>query len=331
MKTAFKWLSFIACCIAMIVIMKGAYVRLSDAGLGCPDWPGCYGHIAVPNTADELAAANENYTRPVEPVKAWKEMIHRYLASFLGLVILGLLFLAYGLKKRGEEVSLIWPWLLVTLVIFQGLLGMWTVTLNVKPAIVTAHLIFGFATAAGLWSLFLSQRSERYIVQPQAFRSSIILGLLLLIGQIFLGGWVSTNYSALACITFPGCNIGNPWPKMDFSEGFVLWRGLGQDYEFGVLDSTARMAVHMTHRLGAVIVGLYWLWLSIRIIRNGTGSIVIVSGLALLLITLQWGLGISNILMSLPIAIAVAHNGVAALLVLTAITLLFYAKPPSQN
>lgn len=306
--------------------MLGAYVRLSDAGLGCPDWPGCYGHIGVPETPEEISAANANYDRAVEVGKAWKEMIHRYLASGLGLIILVLAILAVALKRRGEPVNLLLAWLLVGLVIFQGMLGMWTVTLKVKPLIVTLHLLFGMATLALLWCLWLSQRRPARTQQYYRFTMWLGIGLLLMVAQIALGGWVSTNYAAVACVSFPGCHIGEAWPAMDFRAGFVLWRGLGIDYEFGVLESPARIAVHMTHRIGALIITLYWLVLLAAIFLKGRGRINTWTGVVGTLLTAQILLGISNVIFHLPLTIAVLHNGTAALLVVSVITLIYHSR-----
>lgn len=327
MNKAFYRLGLFACAWTLVVIMLGAYVRLSDAGLGCPDWPGCYGHITIPKTPEEISAANAKFDRPVEQDKAWKEMIHRYLASGLGLMIIMLAIMAFRLKRNGDPVKLSLAIGLVGLVIFQGLLGMWTVTLLVKPFIVTMHLLFGMATLCLLWCLYLSARAPRQSIQKHNFVPIIVTGFVLLIAQIALGGWVSTNYAAVACVAFPGCQVGNPWPaNMDFAEGFVLWRGLGVDYEFGVLDSNARIAIHMTHRVGALIVALYWLWAFWRIQSLGRGRLKSVSGLFVFVLAIQIMLGISNVIFKLPISIAVAHNGVAAILLVLAISLWYHAR-----
>lgn len=331
MKNGFSRLCFLACLWALVVIMLGAYVRLSDAGLGCPDWPGCYGHIGVPETPEEISTANANYDRAVEVGKAWKEMIHRYLASGLGLIILVLAILAVVLKRRGEPVNLPLAWLLVGLVIFQGMLGMWTVTLKVKPLIVTLHLLFGMATLALLWCLWLSQRRPERVQQFYRFTVWLGVGLLLMVAQIALGGWVSTNYAAVACVSFPGCHIGDAWPAMDFREGFVLWRGLGIDYEFGVLESPARIAVHMTHRIGALIITMYWLILLAAILLKGNGGAKIWAAIVGVMLAVQILLGISNVIFHLPLTVAVLHNGTAAVLVVSVITLIYHGRTIGQG
>jgi cytochrome c oxidase assembly protein subunit 15 len=317
--------------LALVVVTFGAYVRLSDAGLGCPDWPGCYGRIGAPATTQAIDAANEAFPhRPVETAKAWKEMVHRYLAGTLGLLIVLLTGLAWRHRARhGIQVGL--PTLLLGLVMFQALLGMWTVTLLVKPAIVTAHLLGGLATLVLLW--WLTLREGRWLQAPLApnlprLRAWAWGGLVLLVVQIFLGGWTSTNYAALACTEFPTCQDGRWWPSADFREGFILWRKLGVNYEFGVLDSAARTAIHLTHRIGALLLLLYLLAL-VRILLDRSNSTVHRNiGFAILVaLLLQVGLGIANVLTHLALPVAVAHNGGAALLLLSLVTLLYLERP----
>lgn len=308
--------------LALCVVMLGAWVRLSDAGLGCPDWPGCYGKVIVPGAEEAVAGANEAFPeRPLEAHKAWKEMIHRYLAGSLGLVIAGLFFMAIKNRRYPEQPVLL-PTLLVALVLFQAALGMWTVTLKLKPVIVMAHLLGGFATLALLWWLVVST-SERYYQFGKARWLSVFgfLGVLLLVAQIALGGWTSSNYAALACPDFPQCQQ-QWWPAMDFKEAFVLWRGIGPNYEFGVLEHPARTAIHMTHRLGALVVGIYLLVLLLVVLKSRMSAISRrVALIGLLLLLTQISLGISNVVFHLPLAVAVAHNGVAAMLLLSMITL----------
>ncbi len=317
-------LSFSVSVFALLVIVVGAFVRLSDAGLGCPDWPGCYGHIDVPQTHSEVQQAQENFPhRPVEAGKAWKEMLHRYLAGTLGLLILGMAILARKTQFATPVVARLSTGL-VGLVIFQALLGMWTVTLQVKPAIVTLHLLFGMATVSLLWLTTLNaSRWRRGQAVSSGYRWLGFLALLVVITQIALGGWTSTNYAALACTAFPGCYAGEAWPAMDFSEGFVLWRGLGVNYEFGVLEPNARAAVHMTHRIGALFVLLFVGMLSVRLMLSDSLWFKRTGQVMLGLLVLQIALGILNVVASLPLANAVAHNGVAALLLLSVITFLY--------
>ncbi len=325
----FRTIALISCLLALLVVVMGAYTRLSDAGLGCPDWPGCYGHLlGVPESNQEIEIANQEYPqRLVEIDKAWKEMIHRYLAEGLGLLILILAFIAIKNRKQSQQ-PVILPVLLVGFVIFQGLLGMWTVTLLLKPVIVMLHLIGGFSILSLLWWLVLKTNSPaEHAQQATGFQSIIIVGLILLAIQIVLGGWTSANYAALACPDFPTCQ-GQWWPAVDFKEGFVMWRGLGTNYEFGILDSPARTAIHLSHRYFAIVVAVYWLIVLVQVLRTKANSFIpskLVLATLLLLI-IQVGLGISNIVFSLPITIAVLHNGVAALLLLSVVSLLFYSQ-----
>ena len=300
--------------LALAVITLGAFVRLSDAGLGCPDWPGCYGHIGVPQ--DHAAA--EGYERPLEQHKAWKEMAHRYLAGIFGLLILALLFLAWSQRKRISQ-QLVLPVLLLGMVIFQAALGMWTVTLLLKPLIVTAHLLGGMMLLALLVLSLL--RQGNHFDQMQAGRQVALLrafaglALVVLTMQIFLGAWTSTNYAALACTDFPTCH-GQIWPQTDFKEAFTLWRGLGVNYEFGVLDSVPRATIHMVHRLGALITTGVLIVLAAMLFALGRRERRW-SGLAvalLLALALQVVLGITAVVAHLPLPVAVAHNGGAALL-----------------
>ena len=322
-------LSVIATVLTVGVVLLGAYVRLSDAGLGCPDWPGCYGHLDVPQEEHHIAAANVAFPeRPVEVPKAWKEMIHRYFAGTLGLVVLALAGLAWRHRRLpGQPLWL--PTVLLGLIVFQSLLGMWTVTLLLKPAVVMGHLLGGFATLSLLWLLCLRQsRWAAPIPAGAALRPWGWLAMALVIGQIALGGWVSANYAALACPDFPTCQT-YWWPPMDLREGFVLWRGIGTNYEFGVLDNAARVGIHFVHRLGAVVVllgvgGLCWRLLKSPPLR----ALGIIIGTVLLT---QIGLGIANVVLVLPLPVAVAHNGVAALLLLTLVTLNYRLRAGGQS
>ena len=313
-------LNLITICLAFVVITLGAFVRLSDAGLGCPDWPGCYGHLDVPTAEADVAAANERFShRPVEAPKAWKEMIHRYAAGTLGLLILAMALLT--LKRSGsahQQKAL--PWVLLVLVIFQALLGMWTVTLLLKPLIVTAHLLGGMATFALLgWCLF--REGALFDGYRTAMRRGLRIAagsaLALLVGQIFLGAWTSTNYAAMACPDFPTCQT-YWWPPTDWSTAFTLWHGLGINYEYGILDSVPRATIHWAHRLGAVAITIAMLGLAALLWRQGRADHRW-RGMALTLIAavvLQVSIGVSVVVFHLPLPVAVAHNGGAALLLL---------------
>lgn len=312
----FRRLTTVALLLCAIVVVFGAYVRLSDAGLGCPDWPGCYGHLTVPTATEHVERAQQAFPdRPVEHAKAWKEMIHRYLASTLGLLILGLAALSF---RAGAPRIL--PRVLLALVVFQGLLGMWTVTWLLKPLAVTAHLLGGMTTLALLYWMWLGLRPAGTAGAPPA-RARLFAGvaLALLAGQIFLGGWTSSNYAALACPDLPTCQ-GQLWPEMDVGEAFTLWRGLEQSYEYGVLDNRARVTIHHLHRVGALLLTTVLVLLSAWLWRRGGAwrrdGLLIVG-----LVALQASIGVGLVLLQLPLALADAHNAGAALLLLAVIRL----------
>ncbi len=320
---------------AFCVIVLGAYVRLSDAGLGCPDWPGCYGKLVVPESA---AVDGQLLTqRPLESGKAWKEMIHRYAASTLGLLILALAAAVLYRRRRDPRQGVGVPLFMVGLVIFQGLLGMWTVTLLLKPAIVTAHLLGGMTTLALAWwvalrnsslipgPLFGAQDHSAAVLRPWA-----LLSLLVLYIQISLGGWTSSNYAALICPDFPTCQ-GQWWPHADFGEAFRIWRETGVNYEYGILDGAGRTAVHLAHRIGALLTLLLAGGLAIGALRQSHRRLRAAGLFLLLALLLQLSLGIANIELMLPLPLAVAHNGGAALLLLAMVTLLHVLYPPRRS
>ncbi|MDA8481824.1 COX15/CtaA family protein [Pseudomonas resinovorans] len=310
-------LALFATLLALVVVLLGAYTRLTHAGLGCPDWPGCYGFISVPQTDAQLAHAEANFPHaPVEAQKGWNEMVHRYFAGTLGLVILGLAIHAVRLRGRdGQPLKL--PLLLVAVVVAQAAFGMWTVTLQLWPQVVTAHLLGGFTTLSLLLLLSLRLSNAFPPLQlPQRLRLWAALGLALVIGQIGLGGWVSSNYAAVACVDLPTCH-GQWWPAMDFANGFHLTQHIGPNYLGGQLDSDARTAIHMTHRLGALAVTLVLLALAWQLRAAGLKGL---AGLLLAALCLQVGLGISNVIFHLPLPVAVAHNGGGALLLLVLVT-----------
>jgi cytochrome c oxidase assembly protein subunit 15 len=318
----FRRLCLVATLVALCVIVLGAWVRLSHAGLGCPDWPGCYGHLTVGQALENAQHANAAFPgRPLEADKALKEMIHRYLASGLGLLVIATAGVAWA-NRRDPAQPMRLPGLLVLLVVFQGLLGMWTVTLLLKPLIVSAHLVGGLTTMSLLW--WLGLRVERTTRPPgeRRLRQLAVVGIIVLALQIMLGGWVSSNYAALACPDFPTCQRSF-WPDMDFKDAFVLWRGLGIDYEGGVLDHPARVAIHFVHRLGAVVTALLLGFLAWRALRTGQSRAVRMAGAALAaLLVVQWTVGPLMVVKALPLELATAHNGVAALLVLAMVALL---------
>ena len=314
----YRYLIWFATALTLGVVVLGAYVRLNDAGLGCPDWPGCYGEL-IPTSIDE-AAANEAYPeRPVEVDKAWYEMVHRYFASTLGFVIILVAWLAWR-NRQIEHQPVKLPLILLAVVIFQGLLGMWTVTLLLKPVIVMAHLLGGLTTLGILFWLLLEDARNKNVMRRIAWPAAV--ALLALVVQIALGGWTSSNYAALACPDLPTC-LGQWWPEQaDFAEGFVMWRGLGVDYEFGILEAPARVAIHFVHRLGAVCASLILLFVTIRYWMTDMRAAMRMACLAVwATLVMQVSIGLSAVWFGLPLNVATAHNAVAALLLLATINL----------
>lgn len=306
----FKRLSLLAAMLAFCVVVLGAYVRLSDAGLGCPDWPGCYGALTVPQSEAAINQAQQVFpTKPLETGKAWKEMAHRYLAGSLGLLVLALAVLAVKQRKHLQTPAML-SLGLVLLIGMQAMLGMWTVTLLLKPAIVTLHLLGGMTTLAVLTWIAVKHTSARALTLTSSQVMLCRLFILVLLLQLMLGGWTSTNYAALACTDFPTCH-GLWWPQMDVQDGFHVLRELGASRYGGNLGLDALTAIQWMHRLGAMLV-LLWGLLCVRLLWP------VASGLACVLLAallLQITLGISNLLLHLPLVLAVLHNAGAALLV----------------
>ncbi len=345
-----RWLSVVAVGFVLVVIMLGAWVRLSDAGLGCPDWPACYGHITWPTKADEIERATANYPeRPVEVAKAWKEVIHRYFAGALGLIVLALAWLNWRLRKHYRDLPLQLSLLLLVVIMVQATFGMWTVTLQLLPWVVTTHLLGGMTTAALLFWHARRVRAAQPVeavhepaeagvqaLQPgdkhyrvshlgtaPKLRPWVLAGLLVLLAQIALGGWVSSNYAALACTDLPTCQQ-QWWPDTNFAEGFRIAREIGIDYEGGVLDQAARNAIHISHRIGALVAFVIIAGMVIMLLRNPiTRSAGALVGLLLLV---QITLGINNVVLLLPLWNAVAHNGAAALLLLAVVNALWRTR-----
>ena len=326
----FKKLLKTSLVLAFIVVILGAYTRLGDAGLGCPDWPTCYGHLIVPDHVDGTTI--EGYERPLEATKGWKEMLHRYAASLLGLAILVLFFLTIKRKTERPQ-SLGLPAFTALFVMLQGAFGMWTVTLLVHPGIVTTHLIGGFVTTALLTWLLLNQGNPsityRHILKRH--KLLLIITLFILSVQIILGGWTSTNYAALSCgEEFPKC-LGSWWPTMDFINA-LHWGpvGIEHNYEYGILENPARAGIQMMHRIGALITTLLTITLiySFKVYPHLRGNLTMIGSLLAMQITL----GILNVMLSIPMVIATLHNTVALLLLLSVITLIHKVfKPPLRQ
>lgn len=314
----FKRLAMLGAIMALCVVVLGAYVRLTDAGLGCPDWPGCYGTLTVPESEAAIQNAQTIYPDSIiETGKAWKEMLHRYLAGTLGLVVLALFILAWKKARQYPQQIKVSPWLttaLLGIIMFQAALGMWTVTMLLKPVIVSAHLLGGMTTL-GLLTWIAHRNWGNYssdIVQSKGSRNLIRFGLVILLMQIFLGGWTSTNYAALACTDFPTCH-GAWMPEMDFKDAFHMVRELGQSADGGNLTLASLTAIQWTHRVGAIITLIYLGFLALNSLKYAQ-----LKNLSLALIAVlfaQISLGIANLVLHLPLVLAVGHNLGAALLV----------------
>ena len=306
--------------LAGIVVVLGAYTRLVDAGLGCPDWPGCYGFIGVPESQDEIARAELLYPdSPVESDKAWPEMVHRYFATGLGVLCVGLVVLAYRRKA-----PLKMPLILLGLVVLQGAFGAWTVTLKLWPQVVTAHLLGGFATLSLLFLYWLLLKRPSFVVAEGIPIRLATMGLVVLVIQIGLGGWVSSNYAALSCPDFPLCH-GQVLPSMDLARGFDVFQRVGPNYLGGQLSNEARIAIQMGHRVGAFLVFFIVGTLVWRTRHLKLGQVV--GGLLLL----QCILGVSNVVFDLPLVVAVMHNAGGAALLLGAVALNFAARNSSRK
>jgi len=374
-------LTLLACALAVVVVGLGAFTRLVDAGLGCPDWPTCYGHVLWPDTHEEIAAANAHPDfehTPVESHKTWPEQVHRLFASSLGL--LGLIILGLSIRKRPQghpwkatvallgiliggtvarivygdildhylwkmmAVYFLWlayqyvrvgtstgqpvklPAFIAGFLILQGLFGMWTVTLKLWPQVVTAHLLGGFTVFALLWLLALRLRNRPWQIRAHsmaavgALRPLALAALLVVVVQIALGGWTTSNYAAVACPDLPTCQ--NEWlPEMNFADGFNINQHIGPNYLGGTMDNAARVAIHFSHRVGAIITALVLLILAYRLRRAGPGPLRRMALVVVGVLALQISLGLGNILLKFPLWVAVSHNLVGALLLLTMVTL----------
>jgi cytochrome c oxidase assembly protein subunit 15 len=314
----FRRLALAGAALAATVVVLGAWVRLTDAGLGCPDWPGCYGQI-YPQAHHDFA-------------KAWHEMVHRYFAGTLGALIIALLACAVWnrMVRMDREQPLIAAAFLLLLVCLQGALGALTVTLLLKPLIVTAHLLGGLSTLGVLWWLSLEPRRGEVTAREKAVRKYALIGFGALVLQISLGGWTSTNYAAVACPDLPTCQQ-SWWPHMDFRDAFVLWRGLDIDYTGGVLANPARVAIHVTHRIGAVLAGSILLAVGLMCLAGSERRLKGIGGLVIGAVLLQIGIGVAMVHFGMPVALATLHNAGAAFLVISTVTLLRMLWPVSAT
>lgn len=383
-------LALIAVPFVFLVIALGAFTRLADAGLGCPDWPTCYGHVLWPDSAHEIYDANQTYNEtPVETDKTWPEQVHRIFAGTLGLISLSVFFLslraskdkslnkplvaiviillaalatkiaikvdmtitaaamhdhydiiigvivlacilllgAMGLYKGAAEQPVKLPAFIVAFVILQGLFGMWTVTLKVWPQIVTLHLLGGFAMAALFWLLSLRLGGGHWHLPEhghekiQKLKPLVLAAFLVVIVQIALGGWTTSNYAAVACPDLPRCQ-NQWWPEMDIADGFNFAQGVGPNYLGGKLDNEARIAIHMAHRIGALVTTAILLCLCVLLHKVHNPKARRLSNWILGALGIQIALGFSNILFNFPLPVAVAHNAGGAFLLLAMVTLM---------
>jgi len=315
------------------LIMFGAFTRLTDSGLGCPDWPGCYGHANPVQAHAHISAAEAAMPDgPVTVMKAWIEMIHRYLAMGVGVLIIAMMAIAWRLwLKSKRQDNTVAPWLPTFLLLFvcvQGAFGAWTVTMKLQPVIVTIHLLLGM----GLLMLlaWLGTRQNRHLPVAHgalSLRLPAAAALGLLFVQIALGGWVSTNYAALACLDFPLCH-GKAVPNMDFANGFTLWRELGMTADGEYLPFPALTAIHWVHRMFAFVIVAYVAWLALR--ARKIAGLERVGTWLLAAVCVQFLTGMSTVFLKWPLALAVIHNGGAAVLVLLLTMLNFLARIPSQ-
>ena len=313
-----KNLSFLGICLAFVVIALGAWTRLVDAGLGCPDWPGCYGFVVFPINEADIAIAESLYPEfPYDINKAIPEVVHRYFAATLGLFAIFLVYLSF---KQNENKNIrLWTIGLLIFICCQGIFGYLTVSLKLLPIIVTGHLFGGFTTLTLFFYIFLKSSNFEILNKMKIPNLKFIAGLafFILIIQIFLGVWTSTNYASLACADFPTCQ-GSYLPEMDFKNGFNLNQEVGPNYLYGLLDNPSRVAVHYSHRVSAILVTLIFLILMSKLWF--TNAAPLASTLGILLIT-QISLGIINVVYVLPLYVAIAHNLVAATLLLTILQL----------
>ena len=318
-NTQIKKLAGFGVLFALLVVSVGAYTRLADAGLGCPDWPGCYGFLTVPDQVEDVELAETRYPgAPVEFVKAWWEMGHRYIAGALLVLVFSMLVMAYRGRER-EDTPLALASVLMVIILCQAAFGAWTVTLKLWPQVVTAHLLGGFTTLSLIWLLFLRQGGFSQIVSALPAPTLLArVAFAVVVLQIMLGGWVSSNYAALACYDFPSCD-GTYAPPMDLQQGFNIFQSVGPNYLGGIMTSEARTAIHWVHRIGAIIVLFVVGGLVLQVVRQ-----VAIVGYALLAaLVAQITLGILNVVWVLPLLNATAHNTVGALLLLVLVTINF--------
>ncbi len=316
----FGKLVWVTAFLTLDLVLFGSFTRLADAGLGCPDWPGCYGTASPLHAHQDIRAAQVLWPDgPVTLMKAWIEMTHRYLALALGALLIIITWIAW-LERRQRRTSLAWPFVLLALIGVQGAFGAWTVTLKLQPLIVTLHLLLGLMLFGALvcFATACTPSTDRIPLEAQRWRWIARIGLVLLAVQIALGGWVSTNYATLACPDFPTC-LGAWLPQMDFKHGFQLWRALGGTARGTYLMHDARVAIHWMHRTFAWIVIAYFVWLGLAL-RRFQALRPKANGLILALMA-QFATGVSTIALKSPLMMAWLHSAGSAMLLLLMVML----------
>ncbi len=327
-STRFFRLALAATFFSFVGVLFGAYTRLSDAGLGCPDWPGCYGKQFAPLTAHDI-----DRSKPVEPERrAWREMVQRYISGVLGLLLLRLAWLGWQLKRRKRNQQVLIPLITMLLTFTLSFAGALTMSFQFKPLIMMMQLLGGMTILGALWWIAMREQKFMRSVSPSSVTRSLrwrtLFALMLVVLQIALGGWSMVNYAGLACPDFPTCQ-GELWPPMNYLDAFTLWRSVGIQYDGVLLDLPSATAIHMAHRVGALITLMYVGWLSLHVLRVGFQENLFRYGLLVLVwLAAELALGIMQVQAHLPLVIALAHNAVAALLLLSLITLYHVVRSP---
>lgn len=331
-SSRFFRMALIAAGLAFVAVVFNAYTRLSEAGLGCPDWPGCYGVLFAPVTAQDLdQEPDPERQKALEKKRAAQETLQRFIAGGLGLLLIRLFALGWRLKrrKRGQQIWIPLTTLVVTFAL--AVAGFFTFEYRYKPLVLMMQLLGGMTTLALLWWIVLREQRlfpSIHVGVARALRPRTLFAIVLVSAQIVTGGWSMVNYAGLACPDFPTCQ-GEWWPPMEFFEAFTLWRDVGLDYEGRLLALPAATAIHMGHRIGALVVLLYVGWLASHVLRVGHEQNLCRYGMLVLVVFLaQIGLGIMEVVAHLPLAVAVTHNAFAALLLLVLITLYHVLRPP---
>ena len=319
-------LAVTATVLSVVVLLLGVFTRLTDAGLSCPDWPGCYGHFSWTSNPDAIARAERLYPENlVEHQKSMVDMVHRYAAAVLGLLAIALAVISW-LRREDEGYPFRLPTFILFLVVWQSLFGMWSITLKLWPQIVTLHLLTGMVTCSLLWLLTLRLSGREWRLSPEVMdrlgsvKSWLLVVVIVTLLQIFLGGWTSANYAAFACVEFPTCQ-GEWWPDMDFKNGFNLMQTIGPNYLGGKLESEARVAIHVIHRLGGLILGLLRVGFAVRLFTIKSTQFRCMGLITLAVLTVQIVLGVSNIFLMSPLLMALMHHLASVLLLLVLVTI----------